>query len=169
MSHWPDRDIAEWGVARLFTEIASAEPGYPFSEPRARGKGNDPPDCEALDNDGRLIAFEITELVDGQAIAETKRAAMKGSGLNRWAEWSPARIREEIQARLGSKDRKTLQGGAYAEYIVLLHTDEPALVLQTIENALDGYRFAPPGRVDRAYLLLSYDPTRDSYPFVRLL
>ena len=83
-------------------------------------------------------------------------------------ELGPPRFLEKLQGCLNEKDSKVLKGGPYDEYIVLVHTDEPGLAADTVEQWLSDYVFATPTQIDRAYLLLSYDPTRRGYPYFRL-
>jgi hypothetical protein len=160
---WQDREVAEWGVAESFATAASAEPGFPLQNLRSRGAGNDPPDCEALDADGRSIAIEITELVDGDMIAAARRSSRR-----QWRTWNETSFRVELQERLADKDGKKLKGGEWAEYVVLVHTDEPALTIEQAQTWLEGYRFQSPRQIGRAFLLLSYDPFRRGYPYVQL-
>jgi hypothetical protein len=66
---YPDKDVKEEGIARDLCESLAAA-GTPLARPAdlvARGKGNDPPDCEARGIDGSRIAIEVTELVDQKA------------------------------------------------------------------------------------------------------
>jgi hypothetical protein len=161
---WPDRAIAELGVAKLFTEIALCESGLPFTELHSRLAGQDPPDCEACDSNGRRVAIEVTELVDGRAAAAARRRS--GSA---WAQWDAAKIQQQLQNRLTDKDGKVLKGGPYDEYIVLIHTDEPALPLDVVESALLGHTWHPVSQIHRAYLVVSYDPSKGRSSYVRLL
>jgi hypothetical protein len=162
--HWPERAIAEWGIANAFSEAAASEEGFPLRELEARRPGEDPPDCEGIDAHGRRIAIEVTELVDGDAIARARH-----TGDNVWATWDTPRISAGLDHLLSEKDSKTLQGGPYDEYLVLIHTDEPALTLEQIEAAAFGHSFPKLHQVQRAYILLSYDPHRGGYPYVKLL
>jgi hypothetical protein len=159
--HWPQREVSEWGVVAAFAEAAKLS--LPFRDLRSRSPGHDPPDCEALDAEGRPLALEVTELVDGEAIAQAKRT-------NRvlWAKWDRGRFLKQLQARLTEKDAKVLNGEPYNEYIVLVHTDEPMLPADTVEDWLSGHVFTAPIKINRAYLLLSYDPGRNGYPYFRL-
>ncbi|MBX6333480.1 MAG: hypothetical protein IRY91_16650 [Gemmatimonadaceae bacterium] len=160
---WPDREVAELGVAKAFSEAAVHEPGLPFQRLESCGQGNDPPDCEATDRSGRRVAIEVTELVDGNSIVRAKRKAPP-----LWGVWSRQVFVAGVQERLDEKDAKELKGGPYDEYMVLIHTDEPELPIETVEAWLARHTFKRPRRIDRAYLLLSYDPTRKGYPYVRL-
>jgi hypothetical protein len=67
-SNWPDRDVKEVGwVSELFRSLQHVE-HKSYSRLRSRGQGNDPPDCEAIDSEGRTIGIEVTELVDQSAV-----------------------------------------------------------------------------------------------------
>ena len=70
---WPtNRDLEEQAIAGHLVASLKAN-GVPFfSEIKMRGRGNDPPDLEAIDAEGRRIAIEVTELVDGKAFSHTK-------------------------------------------------------------------------------------------------
>jgi hypothetical protein len=159
---WPAREVAEWGVVKEFGQSAVNEPGAPFRHLRARGQRCGRPDCEAVDTDGRRLGIEVTELVDASAIVQ---ARTDGSCLE--AEWDRAKFLAEVASRLSAKDQKTLKGGPYDEYIVLIHSDEPSLPIDVVEEWLAGHRFRKPEQIHRAYLLLSYDPRRNGCPYVR--
>lgn len=57
----------ETSVLREFETALEREGQLFFRNPRHRGAGNDPPDCEADDLIAGKIAIELTELVDGEA------------------------------------------------------------------------------------------------------
>lgn len=160
---WPEREIAEWGVAKRLCDVASGEPGFPLQSLQSRGRGNDPPDCEARDSSGRAVAVEVTELVSGEMIAAARR-----SNQVRWAIWDASRLTSELQLRLTEKDAKQLKGGPWSEYIVIIHTDEPALSIDQVDLWLASHRFNRPQKISRAFLLLSHDPARRACPYVPL-
>lgn len=157
-----DQQVSEWGVAFTFAESASCEPGFPLRGLKTRGPGEDPPDCEAIDCHGRTVALEVTELVDERALAAAQR------GQSNWAPWHEEKVRTAIQVRLTGKDGKHLKGGPYDEYLVLVHSDEPGLSRDLVERALAGHSFDTPKRINRAYLLMSYDPAKKGYPYFPL-
>src|SRR5216110_1592661 len=83
----PDRDLEEWGVANTLRESAAHRGEEElFRELRRRGRGNDPPDCEASDQFGQSIAIEVTELVDPKAIVAFKRGL-----IYEWADWTQSK------------------------------------------------------------------------------
>jgi|SRR5579859_436896 len=161
---WPlDRDMEELGIAETLCEALAAA-GQPLASClTSRGRGNDPPDCEGAGPHGTRIGIEATELVDPNAIV----AAKQGRTYD-WAEWTPEKLCRTIQERLSSKDSCTLRGGPYDAYVVVIHTDEPELTVERIRELLGSARFEPTAQVDRAFLLLSYDPKAQTYPAVEL-
>src|SRR2546425_10336973 len=78
----PNRDLEEWGVATHFRESLEHRGELLFDRIISRGRGNDPPDCEAVGPDGKPIAIEVTELVDPAAII-----AYKHKQPYEWSEW----------------------------------------------------------------------------------
>src|SRR5690349_15183171 len=74
---WPQsRDVEEYGVVSALAESRQASGALFFTRLLARGRGNDPPDCEAEDEVGNRIAIEVTELVDAKAINAYKQGAL---------------------------------------------------------------------------------------------
>ena len=73
---WPlDRNLAELGVVNYLVASMAADRQNLFANIQSRGRGNDPPDCEATDSQGRRVAIEVTELVDPKGIANSRRGA----------------------------------------------------------------------------------------------
>ena len=159
----PNRDVEEWGVVNHLRESLMADRADFFRDISIRGRGNDPPDCEARSNDGERIAIEVTELVDPAAIVAFKRG-----NPYRWTDWSRESLREALQERLTTKDQRysSLQGGPYGQYLLVVHTDEPMLSHTVARTLLDTVRFARPAHIDRAFLLISYDPRLQRCPYI---
>jgi len=162
----PDRDLEEHGVVKLFCE-ALEKVGKSFIDGNSimsRGRGNDPPDCEANDLDGNLIGIEVTELVDPEAII-----AFKKNQVYEWAEWDKTKLIAAINNRLDAKDIPgKIKGGPYASYILIVHTDEPLLNADYAKTLLKEYRFAKRILIDRAFLFIFYDPVCKAYPHIEL-
>ena len=53
-------------------------------------------------------------------------------------------------------------------YVVVVFTDEPGLQLAAVENYLRGHAFPGLTYVDRASLVLSYDPKVDRCPYFEI-
>jgi hypothetical protein len=157
----PDRDLEEWGVVTSLGESLAAEGRLFFSDLTSRGRPNDPPDCEALNLNGERLAIEVTELVDGEAIRQFKKAQNERRLVDH-AEWTREKFLTRLQSRVFEKDNcfPKLKGSPYSGgYIVVVHTDEIGLNLETVSHYLDGHSFASPRHILRSFLLLSYDPS----------
>jgi hypothetical protein len=161
----PNRDVEEAHVVALLATSMESSGTRFFEEVRGRGRGSDPPDVEAVDFSGNRIAFEVTELVDEHSI----HAARRGNPYA-WAEWTPAKFQARIQHLLSQKAAKAtnlLDGPYEGGYVVLIYTDEPELRAEQIEQMLATPSFVAP-EVSRAFLLLSYEPRSEAYPYFEL-
>lgn len=161
-----DRDVEEWGVVSSLAESMHMDSLLFFSSLKRRGRPNDPPDCEALSKDVSRIAIEVTELVDSDAIC-----AFKEGRVYDWADWSKDKFLSTLSALVVRKDDCFLklkeppyEGG----YVLVVYTDEPLLPHTTVEQFLDGHLFEKPRYVDRAFLVLSYDPDIQRCPYFDL-
>jgi hypothetical protein len=150
----PDRDLAEIGVLDSLLEAMSGKGTQFFIDPISRGRGNDPPDCEAQLIGGGRIGFEVTELIDSETIR-----AVKSGRQYQWAHWTASRLIDEIEKRLRSKAKpENVKGGPYDEYAVLIHSDEPELTFPFVTDALRNVEFPRREPYERAFFLLSYMP-----------
>ncbi len=162
------RNVGERGIVDRFCEALERKNQLFFdrSGVKSRGQGNDPPDCEAEDYLGNRLGIEVTELVDPTAIKN-----FKTTGVYEWAEWDREKIIKAITERLNSKDNpERIKGGPYTTYVVIIHTDEPWLNANYVSDLLKGVRFRKRRLIDRAFLLLSFDPNPGvmGYPYIEL-
>ncbi len=163
----PNRDLEEYGPVRELSLAATALGQPLFDRIRIRGRGNDPPDLEAQDPKGQRVAIEVTELVDGNAIK-----AYKSGRTYDWAEWNQPKFLHELGRRVDDKAtrHRALKDGPYpGGYVIVVFTDEPELNRDAVSAFLEGQRFSTLGADISAYLVLSYDPQIEGYPFFRLL
>jgi len=148
-----NREVAEEGVLSEFVNCLTQQKALFFSNARHRGVNNDPPDCEADDDAGGRIAIEITELVDAASI----KAARIGKHYD-WKDWKPTLV-TALEKIIRKKDRpSSLRSGPYTQYVLVIHTDEPWLIVEDARRILAEHTFPPTNLVTRAYLLMSYDP-----------
>jgi hypothetical protein len=162
---WPvDRQLEEWAIVDSLKEsLEKANAGF-FNSLVARGRGNDPPDCEANLFEGGKLGIEVTELVDPAAIL-----AYKNGDTNQHAEWGEDKLIKSIAHRLKTKDNSTnIKGGPYDQYILVIHTDEPLLSFDYTYPLLASTRFQYYSLIDRAFLLMSYDEKHQCCPFIEL-
>ena len=162
----PDRHLGEYSIVKLFCEALEKE-GKSFIDSNSifsRGRGNDPPDCEANDFDGNLIGIEVTELVDPQAIIASKKDQVYD-----WAEWDKTKLIGAINNRLEKKDiPDQIKGGPYTSFILIIYTDEPVLNADYAKTVLKEYRFGRCNLIDRAFLFIFFDPIYKTYPCIEL-
>ena len=145
----------------------------------------DPPDCVVSDRAGNPVAVEVTEFVSRKAIEKNRKEGIEG--IDRIIRnWEPEEVVEEISRIIQKKDGKTFKGGSYAKKILLIFTDEDALVSRRFEYAklLPEQSFGPVKQIDEVYFLFSYvgeahpyyqndDPLYDAefdrgYPYIKL-
>jgi len=129
-----------------------------------RGHGQDPPDCEAIAEDGRRIGIEVTELVDQHSLEEVVRG-----GADPLTDWGREKLVAHVQRLLDRKDAPDrVQGGPYREYLLAIHTDEPALTADNLERLLLGHTFLETRLITAAFLIASFDPRRNTSPVIEL-
>jgi len=159
----PDRDIAEVGAVESLAESLASGGTALFTGLQSRGRGNDPPDCEALDAAAQRMAIEVTELVSADAIR-----ASKAKGTPYWQEWDKPTFLSRLTDRMLAKDARypKLKGGPYpGGYFVVVHTDEALLSPEFVRAALEGHEFRVQ-HISRAFVLLSY--RAGTYPYFEL-
>lgn len=164
-----DRDLEELAIVRILEESLILNQKIFFTNPISRGRTNDPPDCEALNLQGERVAIEVTELVDNLAIHDYKKAIKEGKATD-WAEWTKSKFLHKLQVRITAKDNifKQLKGAPYSGgYFVVIHSDEMGLNSKTVLEYLTEHQFLA-SNINRAFLLLSYDPSVRMYPYYEL-
>jgi hypothetical protein len=161
-----DRDQEELGAAKALAESLHLDGKLFFHDLKLRGRGNDPPDLEALSLLGERVALELTELVDGAAIQ-----AYKAGRVRDWAKWDRKKFIDLVSSLLANKAKRfsKLKDPPYpGGYVIVIFTDEPELTKQTVENYLEGHTFSKSSDVSGSYLVLSYDPTLGHCPYFDL-
>jgi hypothetical protein len=163
---WPvDRQLEEWAIVDSLKEsLEKANAGF-FNALMVRGRGKDPPDCEATLAEGGKLGIEVTELVDPAAIL-----AYKNGNTGHWAQWGETKLINAIRQRLEVKDvSKNIKGGPYDSYMLVIHTDEPILNFDYTYPLLSKFSFQFYSLIDRAFLLMSYDEKYQCCPYIELI
>lgn len=126
----------------------------------------DPPDCHANDAVGNLVAIEVTELVNQEAI---RLSQSDDNGFYR--DWNEAKLIEKIGQIIRVKDFKQFMRGPYHKKILVIHTDEFKLTsepyAEQYASTLKTHGFRSE-QFNEIYVLFSYNPRTRSYPFVKL-
>ncbi len=157
-----DRDLEEWGVVLSLNEALEKSGAAGFSNIQARGRGNDPPDCEALTQDNKRVAIEVTELVREEAIR-----AFKAGHDHVMADWDEESFLSAVLILIEKKDRKfdALKGGPYpGGHILVIFTDEPLLNRKNVAKYLQKEVFPATDNLTQIFFLIAYDPQIETYP-----
>ena len=170
-----DKDLAEWGVVQELCASLDATGASFFDDFALRGRGNDPPDLEAVTFDGLKLAIEVTELVDGEAIKQDK--FVKKLPNPTWQDklaiptaWDKNLLSERLQNLITSKDGKfpKLLGGPYpGGYCVVVFTDEPDLTPEKLQELLEEEKFTAED-INRCFLLVGYQPLQKHLTYFEL-
>ncbi len=157
-SSWDDRSAAGKSLVERawldsLIEELEADEACLYENPVA--SDDEWPDCEAtLVGSGARVAVEVSEVVRGTSLAPGGQPEP----------WTREQFIGAVQTRITEKDAKGFHGGSFAEYMVLLHTDELFLVEEWVGRALHGVTFnRPHGTIDTAYLILGYCGGRRAY------
>jgi hypothetical protein len=123
--------------------------------------GEDPPDSVATNMDGCKVGFEVTELVDEETVK------LRSQGFSAEKEWETEEVIKKIEQILSSKSEK-LATSPYAKNVLVMHSDERDLrwKFRTGELNLNSHLFKKHPHIEQAYLLFSYQPGQETYPYL---
>ncbi len=175
----PDRQGNESDVASILGDELAEQDKASFHSLVSRGQGDDPPDCEALDENGNRVGIEVTELVDGASIADAKRAAKAAANRRPIVTaieddaisqkvCTPSDLIKEISDRVLRKSRSEIHGGPYGTYLLIIYCDDPLYLDYDNFEAVRRARFDCTGAIDRVYFLTSYLPWEQRCPLIEL-
>ena len=159
----PDRQGNERDVASILGDELAEQGKASFHSLVSRGRGDDPPDCEALDEDGNPVGIEVTELVD----EDSMRAAIEGDAISQKV-CTPSDLIKEISDRVLRKSRSEIHGGPYGTYLLIIYCDDPLYLDYDNFEAVRRARFDCTGAIDRVYFLTSYLPWEQRCPLIEL-
>ena len=110
---------------------------------------------------GRIIAYEVTELVSQEHIVENRR------GRKCHKKWDDIGLITKLEERLDAKEHQ-LATVAYEKQVVVIFTDEPSLSHHWCVPILSGHSFGPFANICEAYLLFSPEPGREGNSYLKL-
>lgn len=156
---WPEKNRKELGIVENLIESLNKNINQYHSPESYK---NDPPDCICRNETGELVAIEVSEVVCEDAARENSQ------GNDVYRVWRFGELTEHIAQRLIEKDKKTYDGGPYAEMVICLFTDEPSLRLEEITHELDTHNFGHFTQITSGYLMFSYNAHKKTYPVLKL-
>jgi len=157
---WFDKGHKELGVVEELIESLNATKRAHLRTPQLYRP--DPPDCVCENASGGCVAIEVSEVVCERA------AQLTAQGHEVYRHWNEGELATHVARLLSAKDGKVFNGGPYAEIIVCLFTDEPAISSEYASSQLQDAPFGGFKQLTSGFLLLSYDPATKSYPVVPL-
>jgi len=163
--NWHDKETKELAICSEFVQFLINEHGESFD---SIDLGDDPPDCVAKFEENE-VAIEIVELVDQNAIEVQIRLNKEYSSQE---PWTTARMMKHLNKLIQQKDNpseKQQLKKVYSRYIVLIHTDEPELMVGDFDRLFKKGAIQSTELVNEAYLLFSYDSAIKGYPLRKLI
>jgi hypothetical protein len=165
---WRDKPVGERGAAEKILLAA----GLKVKNLVSRRTGEDPPDCEAMVDEG-WSGIEVTELVHQKTLARSLKA-VKERAVGKEPDrpeahfvWEKDDLISMLQVQIDRKDNAKLRGGPYKRYILIIHTDEFFLDSGSVKRFLEGAAFRATMITD-VILGLSYEPKLGDCPIFRL-
>jgi len=158
---WPNKATKEKGIVCDLLEAMEAK-GEQHGIVKVKSDQIDPPDCVGQTKDGELVGFEVTELVDQKTVEMNRR------GVHVFKEWPPDELIAKLKVLVRDKDAKAYHGGPYSKIVLIIFTDEPLVRSADCESILHGQSVGHCKQISEAFLLLSYRPGLEAYPYVKL-
>jgi hypothetical protein len=159
---WHEKSAKEWGIVQTFKEELERDHGPLITSgvQHPGGGENLPPDYQLTTHTGERWAIEITELVNQKAVERTKR------GQDVVALWPDDELIAKFRAIVSRKDKpKNVKG--YDRYLLLVHVDESMLPAERLSAVLGAVTFET-HLINEIYVLVSYDPSTQRYPMLKL-
>jgi hypothetical protein len=157
--HWHDKRQKELGLLEALVEAASRI-GLTLSDDRLQQEGKDPPDAWVT-LAGTSIAVEFTEFVDRNLIEKQRREKQ-----GQWRAWNQQEVEVKLSSIFEEKDHAGFGRGV--DYWLVIHCDEPALSSELLDRHLRAMPAIAASGIARCFVLLSYDPSVQSYPLLEV-
>jgi len=157
---WYDRSPEGKGIAEAgaVDDLVNALQAAGRSEYFSRGaSGESWPDVWLENAQGHRIPCEVAELVDAAPMPDK----ISRSGVL-------TELIERIQEILDRKRMRSLGGRSGPQSVLVIHTDELYLDADSVASAMKNVVFKKPVTIQRAFLLISYNPTHGGYRYFDL-
>jgi hypothetical protein len=126
---------------------------------------NDPPDA-VVQLGTRRYGIEVMEIVDRQAVERASKRKRRDLPVEYdWANWDSDRLYEALEQGLVTKDRKlAAHAQNYDELLIAFVTDE-SMIDSGLAAAVAGRIHSDTRYINRAFVILSYEPNADELMF----
>ncbi|NRB20460.1 MAG: hypothetical protein HRU33_23745 [Rhodobacteraceae bacterium] len=161
-----DKRIIEASVLAEWVRSASSELSLNITD--AALLQNDPPDAKATVN-GLHKTIELTELVDGDFIADVKRSRNKGKHRSAFSvrdfsrvQWDRERFFTELNNLISKKDKKYSAQEVPID-ILIVYSDEPWLTPEEVSIWMQPNKKPRLTSIGTVHVLLTYSPGYREY------
>jgi hypothetical protein len=162
-SYWewkPDKQQPELHAARVLSRFLFRDQDYSVSSVT-----NDPPDA-VVQLGTRRYGIEVMEIVDQKAVERASKRKKQGLPVEYdWANWNSDRLYEALEQGLVTKARKlAVHAQNYDELLLAFVTDE-SMIDSRLAAAVAGRTHSDTRYIDRAFIILSYEPQANELIF----
>ena len=161
-SYWEwklDKQQPELHAARVLSRFLFRDQDYSVSSVT-----NDPPDA-VVQLGTRRYGIEVTEILDQKAVERASKRKKQGLPVEYdWTNWDSDRLSEAIKQGLVAKDKKLAHVRRYDELVLAFITDE-SMIDSRLAAAVAGRIHSDTRYIDRAFMILSYEPNADELIF----
>ena len=162
-SYWEwklDKQQPELHAARVLSRFLFRDQDYSVSSVT-----NDPPDA-VVQLGTRRYGIEVMEIVDQKAVERASKRKKQGLPVEYdWANWNSDRLYEALEQGLVTKARKlAVHAQNYDELLLAFVTDESMIDFR-LAAAVAGRIHSDTRYINRAFVILSYDPNADELVF----
>ena len=162
-SYWEwklDKQQPELHAARLLSRFLFRDQDYSVSSVT-----DDPPDA-VVQLGTRRCGIEVMEIVDRQAVERASKRKRQDLPVEYdWANWNSDRLYEALEQGLVTKARKlAVHAQNYDELLLAFVTDE-GMIDSRLAAAVAGRIHSDTRYIDRAFVILSYEPNADELMF----
>ena len=162
-SYWEwklDKQQPELHAARVLSRFLFRDQDYSVSSVT-----NDPPDA-VVQLGTRRYGIEVTEIVDQKAVERASKRKKQGLPVEYdWANWNSDRLYEALEQGLVTKDRKLVAHAQNYDELLLAFVTDGGMIDSRLAAAVAGRIHSDTRYIDRAFVILSYDPNANELVF----
>lgn len=140
---WPDKSVKERGI--VYDLLTSMDRDGFKRYRKIRSVRDEWPDCVVDDESGRLVAVEVTELVNEEAVRREQQGELV------YPCWTDNDIIQQVTRILLRKEQRSSHGGLYTKVVLVMHTDEPELTGSRLFPIITSAQFPRLRNINRGF------------------
>jgi hypothetical protein len=162
-SYWewkPDKRRPELQAAKVLARFLWPGQDYSISSIT-----NDPPDA-LVQLETQRYGIEVSEIVDQKAVERASKRKKQDLPVEYdWANWNSDRLYEALEQGLVTKDRKLVAHAQNYDELLLAFVTDEGMIDSRLAAAVAGRIHSDTRYIDRAFIILSYEPNADELTF----